>query len=428
MRALETLLRASAAGGSLRMKPFALLCAALLCLAPGTARAQAKEKRPAGKAAVKSCDPADLEGCTAWAERVLAADPGDQTFEAERKEAQARLRAACAGNVLHSCSVLADALERFAVNRPDDALKLVTLRTRTCANGDLRDCEKLGRDLLERRGVTSPRDAAAALRRACDGKRPAACLRLAALLDSGDLGAPDSSASLVLRERACELGDAGACASAGDALGRGLTSRDRAKVRTLDDKACALGRGATCLALFRAEQAAVKVEKVPAPGPLSDKALDYLRRGCDVGDGNSCWELSRLTAGGGAGGPRDDDKAVDLMLLGCAQGKGGPVCRDASVSSLRALLPPPPAPPPAPPRLHNWLPTLVAAGVTALAGGAGVQQALQSQSGASDLRANPSLDSVDKRRGIDDANRRSRVLYAAAGALAAVTVTFYFVF
>ena len=187
----------------------------------------------------------------------------------------------------------------------------------------------------------------------------------------------------------------------------------------------ALGHGATCWNLSRAALKAAP-EKDKAAG--SEQSLGYLRKGCDGGDGNSCWELSRLTSEGQAGGPRDDEKAVDLMLLACAQGKSGDECRDASVTSLRAFLAPPPPPPPAPPRVHNWLPTLVAAGLTAVAGGAGLQQALLSRSRASDIKIFPTTDSPDSRRGIDDANRRSRVLYATASGLAVVTVAFFFVF
>ncbi len=421
------------------MKSHAILCAALLCLGLGSG-AGAKEKRAAapargtaGSAAAgaggRGCDPSDLEGCTNVAERQLAADPGDASFDAGRKQAQAWLRAACAGGVLRACSRLADSLERFAspAAASDDALKIVTLRTRTCDAGDARDCEKLGQDLLDRRGLHSPRGAAAALQRACEAKRASACLRLAALLESGDAGASDAGAGVKLREKACDLGDAEACAAAADALGRGLTSKDQQRVAALDEKSCTLGRGATCWSLSRAAlQAgpdAKKDKKVDPELPLS-----YLRKGCDGGDGNSCWELSRLTSAGQAGGPRDDDKALDLMLLACAQGKGGLECRDATVTTLRVFLPPPPPPPPAPPRVHNWVPTLVAAGLTAVAGIAGVQQAMQSQSGASDIKLQPSTDSVATRAAIDNADRRSRVLYATAAGLAAVTVTFSFVF
>ena len=99
------------------MKSSALLCATLLCLG---AAAEAREKTPGGRArgagasAATGCDPADLEACAAWAERQLAADPGDQGFERERKEAQASLRTACSGGVLRACSSLADSLERFS--------------------------------------------------------------------------------------------------------------------------------------------------------------------------------------------------------------------------------------------------------------------------------------------------------------------------
>jgi TPR repeat protein len=423
------------------MKPHAILCAALLCLGLAGG-AQAKEKKAvaparaaagsaAAGAASRACTPGDLEGCTAAAERQLAADPGDASFDTERKAAQGTLRTACAGGVQRACSKLADSLERFSnpAVASDDALKIVTLRTHTCEAGDARDCEKLGQDLLERRGVQSPRGAAAALQKACEAKRTSACLRLASLVESGAAGAPDPAAGVKLREKACDLGDAEACSAAADALGRGLASKDAKKVAALDEKSCTLGRGATCWSLSRAAlQAGQDKEKDKDKRAGPEASLAWLRKGCDGGDGNSCWELSRLTSAGQTGGPRDDEKALDLMLLACAQGKGGEECRDATVTNLRNYLPPPPPPPPAPPRVHNWVPTLVAAGLTAVAGGAGLQQALQSRSAGSDLKFSPTTDSIAARTAIDTANRRSRVLYATAAGLAAVTVAFTFVF
>ena len=403
----------------------ATLLFAILCFGVG---AEAKEKKPGGQARsggapAGGCDPADLEGCTAWAERQLAADPGDMSFDSERKEAQGHLRTACAGGVQRACSKLADSLERLGPAIGDDALRVITLRTRTCEAGDARDCEKLGGSLLESRGLQNSPEAARVLRKACDAKRTTACLRLASVFESGQIGVPDPAAGLKLREKACDLGDADACDAAADSWGRGVNSKDAKKARALDEKACALGRGASCSGLSRAEASTAGGKKTDP-----DKALEFLRKACDGGDGNACWELSRLTSAGQAGGPRDDDKAVDLMLLACAQGKVGEECRDATVASLRTNLPPlPPAPEP-PPRAHNWVPVLVAAGLAALAGGAGLQQAISSQEGANDLKLYPSADSLVKRQTIDTSNKRSRVLYATAGALAAVTVTFYFVF
>jgi TPR repeat protein len=412
------------------MKSLLVAAAGLLLLSALPALA-AKERKGGASAkgsqaaAPRGCDPQDLEGCTAWAERQLAADPGDASFDDERKEAQGNLRTACAGGVLRACSKLADSLERL-LKTPDDNVRIVTLRTRTCGQGEARDCEKLGLNLLTLRGVQDPQKAQAALTAACEAKRLAACGRLATLLEAGEAGPPDAAAGLLLREKMCDAGDGEACADAADRLGRGLTSKDPAKARALDEKACGRGRGASCWALAQATFTQAEAARAEEKKPLEERAQGFLRKGCDGGDGNSCWALSRLTSGGVLG-PRDDEKAIDLMLLACAQGKGGAVCGDATVGSLRKHLPPVPVPP-APPRQHNWTPTLLAAGATLLAAGFGAQQALLSQSRADDLKHNPATDTLGKRSLVDLANNRSRALYLGAAGLAAVTVTFYFVF
>ena len=404
------------------MKSAVVLALLLAALSHG---AWAKEKkagqrgRGAGGTAAASCDPADLDGCAKLAERRLAADPGDVSFEGDRKEARQQLRGACAGGVLHACSSLADSEERFPSG--DELFRAATLRTRTCEGGDVRDCEKLGVQLIEGRGLaTDPVRAAEALRRACEGGSVSSCRRLAVLLASG--ASADPAATQRWRERGCDLGDADACAEASEAFGRGLLARDAKKGRALDEKACALGRGASCFVLARAEPATGAEKK-----PDLVAAAGWLRKGCDGSDGNSCWELAQLTMHGKAGA-RDDERALDLMLLACAQGKGGEACRDATEQSLRAALPPPPAGPPPPPRQRSWVPVL---GTSAAALGlaiTGVYQATQSRQLASDLGLDPQHDTQGRRDAIDAYNKRSRLLYGGAALLLVTSATFFFVF
>ena len=403
------------------MKPVVLVALLLATLSHG---AWAKEKkagaRGRGAGAAAGCDPQDLEGCAKLAERRLAADPGDASFADERRAAQQQLRSACAGGVLHACSSLADSEERFPSG--DELFKAATLRTRTCEGGDARDCEKLGVQLAEGRGLSpDPVRAAEALRRGCEAGSGSACRRLSGLLGAG--AGADPAVAQRWRERGCDLGDADACAEAADASGRGVLARDPKKSRALDEKACALGRGASCFSLARAEPP-TGADKKPEPSNVAG----WLRKGCDGSDGNSCWELAQLTMAGKAGGPRDDEKALDLMLLACAQGKAGEVCRDATEQNLRAALPPPPDGPPPPPRARSWIPTLGAGAAAIGLGITGAYQAAQSHQLATDLGNDPANDTRGRRDTIDAYNKRSRLFYGGAALLALTSATIFFVF
>ena len=391
----------------------AVLVALLLAFPLSSARAKEKKAGAHGTSAgaASRCDPLDLEGCAKLAEQRLAKDPGDASFDDERKEAQQQLRVACAGGLLRACSSLADSEERF--DSAEGAFRAATLRTRTCAAGNLRDCERLGSQLEAGRGLAAdPGRAAEVLRRCCEAGSAACCRRLSGLFDNGR--AVVSEPPLRWRERGCELGDADACSEAADFLGRGVLARDAKKARALDEKACGLGRGASCWSLSRQE-----------PAEVTGKKLELLKQGCDGSDGDSCWELAQLTMNGKASGPRDDEKALDFLMLACAQGKPGEACRDATAQSLRALLPPPP---PAPPRVHNWAPALVAGAATIGLGVTGAYQALQSRSLASDLGSDPAHDTQIRRDEIDRFNRRSRLFYAGAAVFAITTATLAVVF
>jgi TPR repeat protein len=147
-----------------------------------------------------------------------------------------------------------------------DANRAAELFQRACDGGVARACARRG-DQLRQAG-----DRAAAVRlyqQACDGKSGAGCAELARAV-----ALIDTTASLALARRGCELGDGGACVDAAPQV-----APDEAA--TLLKKGCAAQHGASCFAL-----ADVRI-------PRDDKVAKQLTRwACQYGHNRACLELA----------------------------------------------------------------------------------------------------------------------------------------
>jgi TPR repeat protein len=141
-------------------------------------------------------------------------------------------------------------------------------------------------------------DALKLYQRACEKDVFTSCLRLGSLLAQG-VGAPKNEAeALKALLRACEAQLAEGCSEAASVLAR--TPADVARAQELDQKACTLGRQASCIEWSRRviEALGDKVSEA-SPEQLKDyeRALTLLRGGCDAGEQRGCELLCSKTKG-----------------------------------------------------------------------------------------------------------------------------------
>jgi len=143
-----------------------------------------------------------------------------------------------------------------------------------CARGSAEACFLAGYE-WQRRGLQQGaaagddwvQEALTAHRRGCELEDARACAWLATLLDGLDDDAPDPRRVVELDVRACQLGFAPSCRRAGEAHARGRA-------------------------------AAASDANLPALAADAEHALRLLRRGCDLGETESCLVAAHLLAGG----------------------------------------------------------------------------------------------------------------------------------
>lgn len=331
----------------------------LLAALPGVAAASpaaSPAESPAVSAARRSAVETALPGGYREAQRLLTAHPP------EVQAAAALLAPLCAAGHAPSCALTGELLLATLMGEEAEggAQGEVLLR-RACELGDLRACVRLGEAALQRAGALRFEEAHALFARACDGGEPGGCAaaarawlvarsrgwapkvasppdptallaRVRELLEArcadedpvacrdvatALLAQPDAPADYALAaelvQRACERGDADACAVAGLCEHRGCAgapSPERAAARFV--RACELhsARGCSLLAAQRARAGA------------DDEALHARERACELRSGQACHELGDHFDGS-RGGPRDLPAAARFARLACALGHPG---------------------------------------------------------------------------------------------------------
>jgi len=159
--------------------------------------------------------------------------------------------------------------------------------TPACDAGDLFACHALGEIYSDGLGVEADASRSLVLfQRACELGNPSSCAALAYMYDRGK-GIPiDRGRALALFRTACGGGDNDGCATLGMIYLRGTgVDKDEKRGTALLDDACLKG---TC-----GDRASAYLQGLG--GPVDKvKALDVAQRGCDAGDGHSCYLIGEL--------------------------------------------------------------------------------------------------------------------------------------
>jgi TPR repeat protein len=176
-----------------------------------------------------------------------------------------------------------------------------------CDAGDLAACQELGRAYAEGDGVAADaRRAATYYGRACDGGQADACAEQAAVMRrSGDRALAADAALPQLR--ACFLGRGASCR----ALGRGTRELSARKVAGRARRACAGGDAAACAILGHLTRHGIGISRDHR------QAAESFRRACDLGLPWGCLALARAYEEG-RGVRADATRAQGLLRQACA--------------------------------------------------------------------------------------------------------------
>jgi TPR repeat protein len=232
------------------------------------------------------------------------------------------------------------------------------LMQRGCDRGDAGSCDSLGSTLTQGRPPELPKDVKrgiALLESACGMGRQWACSTLATSLIREKV---DAERGLSLLERSCDRGGIGDCGQLAFLYGQGQAPGGKSPTKALEYevKACDLGAAFSCGTAGKklVEAKGVKrdldrahdlfVKGCPAPDPSKKfmsmskdacvglaemhmtgkgaskapaKAEEILQRGCADRNNMTCVELSAFYAKGAKGIPKDDAKAEKILRDAC---------------------------------------------------------------------------------------------------------------
>lgn len=201
--------------------------------------------------------------------------------------------------------------------------KAAEILDRSCRDHDTAACFRLGELLLVSADGTSP--ARDAFERACNSGSSRACLRAAALMDSGRApNADERSERNALRAKACHAGDDATCME----LASSHIDSDRAKdAAPLLEVACNRRHGVAC---YELSELYLGKEGLPKDKERAEafaaRAIEPLQRACDqaksnegkpsVEAGRACGMLGDLYDAG-RGTARDFERVAPLWRTAC---------------------------------------------------------------------------------------------------------------
>ncbi len=281
-------------------------------------------------------------GCGLWACRAASALNALERECAAGDEAQCqRLVSAlddrCSAKETSACRRLAELQIAGRGGRASKARALQAYE-RGCQAGDASACADAAEGYLRR----EPSRAQQLWERACDGGEAGACMQLSSLLRQDQQGASAARGAAVfdrgvrLFEKACERGQAQGCFGLGNSLAIAPTPDETRAQKSLM-RAAGLWQAA-CDANDARACYRLGVSYKDGAGVPADEArsLQLLRKGCDLGQAESCDELATEYRSNDR--PEDDGEAVRLFEKACAAGcTTGFPCRQAAFLYLDGL-------------------------------------------------------------------------------------------
>lgn len=227
-------------------------------------------------------------------------DDADAYFDDATQAIAAGHRTACAAGGMDDCVSLAEMYQNGMGTWPDLPLATAFYFT-TCTNGSDAGCLNFSYlDMLETYDYAGSHPHVAHFQMRCDADDAVSCRRLAQLTKYGSHGVaqqPDNGDALY--QKACALGDASSCQSAGNT---------EAAMR-LYQAACDNGDGSACYSLAQLRER----------DGANDQAIALMVQACDLDNARACRALGQRYEGGD-GLAADPVKALAFYDKGCALG------------------------------------------------------------------------------------------------------------
>jgi len=157
-----------------------------------------------------------------------------------------------------------------------------------CAKGDARSCYMMGKAVEYDAPAKDKARARTAIGKACDGGLAFACSEFADMLVDENFGTVDEAAALSARQKACDGNYAKDCHSAGEtiyyAADGNAAKLDRALA--LEKKGCELGNGESCAGLVT-----IELSRIESPGQADVvRWQGWRKRACELGETYQCQE------------------------------------------------------------------------------------------------------------------------------------------
>lgn len=279
---------------------------------PGPGRPEA-DRAKAAKVFATACDASDGP----------AAACREAAYEAQFNKQDDRyaelMQRACDRGDASGCESLGSAFAMGRPGLPQDVTRGIALLERACGMGRTFACSNLASSLIRQK--VDPARGVTLLERSCERGTVGDCSQLAFLYRTGSMPEGKSPAKALEYElRACDLGSAGSCGTAGKALveGKGV-KRDLAKAGAAFEKGClpppptgpsSMSRDA-CVGLSGMHITGKGAEKSVS------KAVAVLERGCSDKRSLTCVDLAALHAKGAKGLPADAAKAEKILRDAC---------------------------------------------------------------------------------------------------------------
>jgi TPR repeat protein/tRNA A-37 threonylcarbamoyl transferase component Bud32 len=297
---------------------------------PASARSRARARGGAGKLAaigvVAALLVAGVAALVVQSSRKSHQEQLHRTCEASGPAAD-RAKACdeiCAGGSPKHCVLQADALLEQAESDPSLGKQAADAYEKACESGQIAACSKLGRAYASGVGKAIERDVGQAdrlLGKACEGGEASACAAAAELLAFGKGVPRDEVRALALLDKACEAGDGSACRLAGWMYERGRGAKKSDAKATEAFKAAAKLLPAGC----EASEAAACFDLAwlyrLGRGVSADlpKAHAFMQKACAAGDARACARVPRMIQAA-IGAPRDYAKATAAYKKLCDAG------------------------------------------------------------------------------------------------------------
>lgn len=216
----------------------------------------------------RGCDGADVFGCarldTAYRTISNAGDPTPRR---------------CDHGDVRACVTLG--VELTASKVPGDLAKAYDLFKSACAAGAASGCRRMAEAYADNASSLPPNESERSyLEKACLLEDAASCIKIAARLDTASTELPKVEE---LYERACDAGNADACASVGLMYqnGRGVAA-DGLHAFVFYKQACDANSASACLHVAQMYQTGTVLHED------SDKASEYRKRACKLGSQAGC--------------------------------------------------------------------------------------------------------------------------------------------